>query len=60
MRDKHERSVEFHDEVLIEFVEIEVFRDFVAFLHIILHQHETTLVGLKMTKSDFCVNLFAQ
>ena len=48
MRDKHERSVEFHDEVLIEFVEIEVFRDFVAFLHIILHQHEATLVGLKL------------
>jgi hypothetical protein len=46
--------------VLIEFVEVEVFRDFVAFLHIILHQHEATLVGLKLSKSDFCVNFLAQ
>jgi hypothetical protein len=36
----------FHGEVLIEFIEVEVFRDFVAFLHIILHQHEATLGGL--------------
>jgi hypothetical protein len=52
--------VEVDGEGLIEFVEVDVFRDFVAFLHIILHQHEATLVGLKLSKSNFCVNFLAQ
>ena len=46
----------FHGEVLIEFFEVEVFRDFVAFLHIVLQQYEATLVGLKLSKASFCVN----
>ena len=50
----------FDGEVFIEFVEVEVFRDFVVFLHSILHRHETTLVGLKLSKANFCVNFLAQ
>ncbi len=49
-------------EMLIEFgqVTVEVFWNFLAVLHIILHQHETTLISLEMCKSNFSVDPLAK
>ena len=51
-----------YHKMLIEFsqVAIEVFWNFVAALHIILHQNETTLISLKLCKSNFGVNFLAK
>jgi hypothetical protein len=38
----------------------EIFRNFVAVLHIILHQYEATLITLKLCKSDFSVDPLAK
>ncbi len=48
--------------MLIEFsqVTIEVFWNFVAAFHIILHQNEATLISLKLCKSDFSVDFLAK
>ena len=48
--------------MLIEFrqVTIEVFWNFVAGLHVILHQNEATLISLNLSKSDFSVDFLSK